>query len=140
MADRFRDGIGMDTEQENAPSEFLMDGGRQGRQVGGIIMSTARDSGSTPTTTLRAGLVMGRITITDLWKEYDDGDSDGTNVARAILVKDVNLLNNAGTAVNSDGPLHQGGYYDEDYLYGLDDNGEADLRTFHSSFKKDLLP
>jgi len=101
MADRFRDGIGMDTEQENAPSEFLMDGGRQGRQVGGIIMSTARDSGSTPTTTLRAGLVMGRITITDLWKEYDDGDSDGTNVARAILVKDVNLLNNAGTAVNS---------------------------------------
>ena len=138
MSEEFFNGIGMDAEQENQPSNFLMDGGKLGHAVGVIIDSTARDAGSTPTTSLRAGLVLGRVTVTGRWKEYDDGDSDGTNVARGVLLEDVSLLNKAGTAVNVASAMHFGGFYDQDLLYGLDANGKADLKALHVTFKEDV--
>jgi hypothetical protein len=138
MSDSF-DIIGLDAEEENQPVNFLMNNSR-GQQIGVVIDSTARDAGATPTTSLRAGLVLGRVTVTDRWKEYDDGDADGTDVARAVLLKDTNLLNAAGTAVNVSSVAHTGGFYDEDLLIGLDANGKADLKALHVLFKEDVYP
>lgn len=68
------------------------------------IDPAARDATNTPTTTLRSGLVMGIVTATKKWKEYDNTDGDGTEVAAGILLAPVKLLDPFGNAVVS--PVH----------------------------------
>lgn len=138
MSEEFFNGIGMDAESENRPVNFLMDAGKRGHAETVTIVSTARDSGSTPTTTLRAGLVLGRVTSTGLYKEYDDSGIVGDAVARVVLLETVNLLNSAGSAANAVAPVHFAGYYDEDKLYGLDANGKVDLKALGVLFKEDF--
>lgn len=89
--------------------------------------------------TLAAGTVLGRITASNLWDAYDDGDNDGTQVARAILVYAVATDSDAkhyfGTTATSEHGQYEtsvpayicGDFYDAD-LTGLDANGLADLQ------------
>ena len=63
-----------------------------------MLDSTAVDAGNTPTTTLRAGLFLGLRNETSMFVEYDDdGTNDGRRVARGILMKDINLLDENAT-------------------------------------------
>jgi hypothetical protein len=139
-----KNAVGLGTEITEEHTEFLMDGGKRGVEFSVTIDSTARDAtGSpahTPTTKLQKGLVMGRITATNKWKEYDDADSDGTEVARGILTHEVNLLDADATAQEAQAVLHIAGWYDEDNLLGLDTNGKVDLKALHCLFKEDVLP
>jgi len=89
-----------------------------------VIASTARDGTST---TLRKGLVMGKITASGKYAEYDDGASDGTETAVGILLEDVNLLDENGTARDAAGVLVVHGIVDNSKLYGIDANGRADM-------------
>lgn len=51
-----------------------------------VIDGAARDAGHTSyTTTLRQGLVMGIVTATRKWKQWDPTASDGTQLARGVL-------------------------------------------------------
>ncbi len=56
------------------------------------IASTARDAGSSPTTYLRKGLILGRITASGKLKEWNPDGSDGSEIACAVLDLDVDLL------------------------------------------------
>ena len=143
MAESFQKGIGADAVKTDTPNEFRMDS--SGRTKSIIIAAAARDDfGSpahSPTTTLRKGLVMGKITSGGQYAEYDDGAGDGTETAVGILLMSVNLLNESGTAVASTGALYYGGYVDQAKLHGHDANGKADLAAVAAGgmiFKEDI--
>lgn len=51
----------------------------------GVIDGSTRDAGATPTTILRPGLVLGKVTSGGKYKEYLPTATDGTEVAAAIL-------------------------------------------------------
>lgn len=53
--------------------------------TGGYISANATDSGNTPNSTLRMGLVMGIITATGQWTNYAASNTDGSEVARGVL-------------------------------------------------------
>ena len=60
------------------------------------IDATARDAGSSPTTYLRAGLVLGEKTADGTYVEYDDdGTDDGRRVAAYILMENVDVSGGA---------------------------------------------
>jgi len=114
------------------PREFLLSDHKIA--VGVTLVSTARDNydedGSTahtPTTTLRKGLVLGKVTASGKYAQYDDNASDGTEVAAGILEEEVNLLDANATAQDTDGTMVIHAYVDESQLYGIDANGKTDL-------------
>lgn len=57
-----------------------------------VINSAAVDSGNTPTSLLRPGLVMAKLDADGTWVDYDPTATDGSQEARGILVQEVNLL------------------------------------------------
>jgi hypothetical protein len=119
--------LGYGTLREDRPTEFRLSDHGQDTDIGITIDKTARDAGNTPTTTLRKGLVIGKITATGKYAQYNDAANDGTQVARCILADEVNLLDEEGTAQDghSVGVIH--GVVEEAKLIGLDANGKADL-------------
>lgn len=102
------------------------------------IDTAARDAQNTTfrTTYLRPGLVLGKVTATSRYKEYDDTDADGTEVAKAILAQGVDLLDPFGTA-KTEHPAGVSvvvrGHVDPAFLIGtggaLDANGKTDLTS-----------
>jgi len=67
------------------------------------IDDTALDSGHTSNThILRKGLVVGIITASEKYAQYDDTASDGTEVAKGILMVDVDLKDGDPTATATD--------------------------------------
>lgn len=58
-----------------------------------IINSAAVDAGNTPTTTLRAGLLMGKRTADGEWSPYDPDATDGTQQAQGFLGREVTMYN-----------------------------------------------
>lgn len=71
---------------------------------------------------LTRGTVLGRITASGKYDAYDDGDSDGTEVARAILAHDVDATS---ADVNTVAFVH--GEFNESALTGIDAAGSLDL-------------
>ncbi len=53
--------------------------------TGAYIYSGAVDSTNSPTSTLRMGLVMGKITSTGQWTNYSPTATDGSEVAQGVL-------------------------------------------------------
>ena len=52
-------------------------------RTGSVMSSVARDIGATPTTILRAGLVVGTITATNKLREYAAINTDGVRLPPA---------------------------------------------------------
>jgi hypothetical protein len=84
---------GMGQEFATAEPDFMniLYGGTQLAQLTlvpyAVIDGSARDAGNTGNTTvLRKGLVMGQITATGKWKQFDSGAGDGSQFARGILI------------------------------------------------------
>lgn len=74
----------------------------------------------------QAGLVLGRITASGLYAAYNDSNSDGTQVAAAVLMEDVALEDQTA----SGNPVARGifaGYVFQDKLTGLDAAAKVDL-------------
>lgn len=71
---------------------------------------------------LEAGTVLGEITATGLYGAYDNGASDGREVAKGFLLETVNLKD--GNAIT--GMLIHGSVI-EARVSGLDANGKTDL-------------
>jgi hypothetical protein len=51
------------------------------------VSGAARDASNSPTTVLRPGLVMAKITASDKWSPFVSGASDGTQYALGILTE-----------------------------------------------------
>ncbi len=86
-----------------------------------VIGSAAVDSTNTPTTTLRNGLVLGKKTSDGLFYQYDPTATDGTEVACAVLIQSLSMLNPATyVAQNKNGRILIGGMLRASLLIGLD--------------------
>ena len=119
--------IGLGSTVSADPSEVrFTDHGREST-LGIVIDADARDDDNTPTTTLRKGLVLGRLTANGKYKEYDPSASDGTETARLVLDDEVNLLDEDGTAVDTEGLGGFRGDFVASALIGLDAGAKADL-------------
>jgi hypothetical protein len=60
--------------------------------LSGKLDSTAVDAGNSPTTELRRGLLLGRVTSTGKLKQYNPTATDGTQYAIGPLFQEVNML------------------------------------------------
>ena len=119
--------IGLGSTLSANPSEIrFTDHGREST-VAIVLDSTALDSGNSPTTTLRKGLVLGKVTATGEYKQYDPSASDGTSTARVILDDEVDLLDESGSAVDTEGLGAFRGDFVASALIGLDAGAKADL-------------
>lgn len=80
-------------------------------QLMGIgIAAAAVDAGSTPTSNLRTGLVMGQVAATKLYKQYDPDAVDGTQEPVGILWEERSMLNpDTGSTQNQTAQLITGG-------------------------------
>lgn len=105
------------------------------------IDAAARDADNTDfrTTYLRAGLVLGKVTANGDYKEYDNGNSDGTETAVAILDEDVDVLDEFGNAITD--PIVAAviikGFVDADHLNGIDAAGKVELKSAGFMLKED---
>ena len=119
--------IGLGSTVSADPSEIrFTDHGREST-VAIVLDSTARDSGNSPTTTLRKGLVLGKITATGKYMEYDPSASDGTETARVILDDEVDVLDESAAAADTEGLGGFRGDFVASALIGLDAGAKADL-------------
>lgn len=83
--------------ETTAQEREILWGSPQERQVlrgSGVLDSAAVDAGNTPTTTLRRGLLLGKVTASGKLKQYDADASDGTETVHSILDHDVSTLEN----------------------------------------------
>jgi hypothetical protein len=83
---------GMGDPVVSTESEFWTGRDEALQWIAGRILSSSADSGNTPTTTLRRGLIMGQVTSTLKWKQYSATATDGTQFARGILMFARNML------------------------------------------------
>lgn len=96
-----------------------------------LIVSTAIDAGASPTSVLREGLIMAKVTASGKWAEYDVTQTDGREVARGILIGTQSMLNTTTGVVEdkNGGPFEIaiGGLAMAAKLYGLDSNARRQL-------------
>ena len=117
--------VGLSAEKSRTPSEFLLDS--HAIEKGVTIDNTARDSGNTVTTTLRPGLVLGKITASGKYKEYHPSSSDGSETAVGILKDQVKVIDDDANAVDAAAVLVIHARVDESALHGCDADAKADL-------------
>lgn len=117
--------LGYGASREARDNEYKLSD--HGIKVAVTLASSAADAGSTPTTTLRKGLILGKVTATGKYKQYANGASDGTEVAAGILDDEVNLLDESGAARDSQATMLIHGFVSESKLRGIDSSGKADL-------------
>lgn len=95
-----------------------------------LIVSTAIDAGASPTSILRGGLVMAKVTASGKWAEYDVTATDGREVARGILMDSCDMRNVVSGSVEdkpSAPPIMVAGLVMPAKLYGLDSNARRQL-------------
>lgn len=94
------------------------------------IVSTATDSTNSPTTILRPGLILGKITATGLWTAYSPTATDGSQQAVGILVTEVNMNDPVTASVaNRVASIAVSGPVKASALYGLDYVSRKQLRA-----------
>jgi hypothetical protein len=59
--------------------------------VPALLAGTARDTGSSPTDLLRPGLLLGKITSSGKWKEWNPTGTDGSEVIQGVLLFDQKM-------------------------------------------------
>jgi hypothetical protein len=64
------------------------------------ILSSTTDSGNTPTTTLRAGNILGKIAATGKYGLYDPSATNGLQIARGVLDFALDMIGPAGTVAD----------------------------------------
>lgn len=82
-------------------SEKVVWWGREERQIDVselLLDSTAVDAGNTPTTELRAGLLLGKKTSDGNLYQWDGDATDGTEVVHGVLLRDISMLDVDGVA------------------------------------------
>lgn len=102
-----------------------------GKIITRTIAAATVDAGNTGRThELRRGLVLGVITASGKFTEYDDdGTDDGRRVAVAILAADVDMKDGDPTAsaVDHKAAIYVDGWVDSSKLHGYDAAAGVDL-------------
>lgn len=105
---------------------------RWGRDYAGLIVGilldgTARDSGNTPTTLLRPGLVLGQIGASGNWRDYGASNTDGSDQAGAVLISSFRMTDLDGNNVQRFVWALVGGPVQASRLLGFDEQARASM-------------
>lgn len=111
---------GMGSPSESTENNFLWGNRETVHWESGVILSSSTDAGSSPTTTLRPGLLMGKVTASGKWAPYSPTATNGTEVAQGILLNGVNMLDVTGTAADKAGQFVIRGFVKNGSVYNLD--------------------
>lgn len=83
------------------------------------LAAASVDAANTPTTTLRAGLVLAKNSA-DRWIPYDPDGGDTSAEARGVLMRGTSMLNNVQVADNKESVILVGGLLKASKLINLD--------------------
>lgn len=102
---------GMGTVRETSETAVSWNkGGSTIFSFGDRILSSTTDSGGSPTTTLRAGLLLGKITSSGKLTVWSATATDGSDVVYGVLPWPVRMLDTDATAVDRHMAVMIGGY------------------------------
>lgn len=90
---------GIDSVLETVQNQFWWGRNEQQTYLPATILSSALDAGNTVTTVLRGGLLLGRVTATGKFKEWNPTGTDGSEVLVGILPAPLSMLD-AGTGAD----------------------------------------
>jgi hypothetical protein len=92
-----------------------------------VLSGAARDSGNTPTTILRAGLVLGKIASSGKLAQYDPTATDGTQQAYAFMPFPMRMTDFDANDVDRTITPIIGGFVKASQVPNLDNKARADL-------------
>lgn len=111
---------GITTSRETYESEFRWGSEFQGVFANGLISGSALDLGNTPTFELRPGLLLAQQTSTGKYFSYSPTASDGTEVASAVLIEGLRMLDFSNVVTDRFYAVLVGGPVQASKLIGLD--------------------
>jgi len=106
----------LDSVLETVQNQFWWGRNEQQTFLSVPFSGAARDAGNTVTDVLRGGLLMGRVTATGLYKEWNPTGTDGSEVIIGILPAPMKMTE-AGSNADRWGYLMVGGNLYSDRLY-----------------------
>jgi hypothetical protein len=119
---------GQDALLNTVANSFLIGDSRQYHLVPIVLSSTALDSTNSPTYELRPGLVLGKITSTGEFKEFDATSTDGSQNAAGILYGfGARMQDYQGNSVDRLGAMVVRGLVRPGALYGFTEKARRDL-------------
>ncbi len=121
---------GLTTARETYEAEFMWGDQKQAVIMGGLISGAARDSGNSPTTELRKGLLLGQILSTGLWTTYSPTATDGSEVAGGVLMESFRTQDFEGNNKNIFYGILVGGPVQASKILNLDGMARPQMRKF----------
>lgn len=121
---------GLTTSRETYENEFRWGSQFQGVFANGLIDGNTIDSGNTPTFELRPGLVLGQVLSTGKYKQYSPTATDGSEVAAAVLVEGLRMLDFSNVATDRFYAVLVGGPVQASKLIGLDLQARQQMNNF----------
>lgn len=120
---------GLDTAYSTYQNEFAWGAEPRMRLIMGVMLDSATvDSGASPTTRLRKGLVLGKITSSGKYTQYSATATDGSNVALGVLMTEIRTVDVlSGSATDRFVAALMGGPVQAAKLNGLDQKARSDM-------------
>lgn len=95
-----------------------------------LISGSSIDAGNTPTFELRPGLLLGQQIATGKYAQYNPVATDGTEVAAAILIEGLRMLDFSNQAVDRFYAVLVGGPVQASKVLGLDNMARQQMDKF----------
>lgn len=121
---------GITSTRETYEAEFRWGSEFQGVFANALIDGSSVDVGNTPTFELRPGLLLGQVIATGKYKPYSPSASDGTEVASAVLIEGLRMLDFSNIATDRFYAVLVGGPVQSSKILGLDFNARAAMDKF----------
>ena len=121
---------GLTTSRETYETEFRWGSQFQGVFANALIDGSTVDTGNTPTFELRPGLLLGLNITTGKYKAYNPANTDGTEVASAILIEGLRMLDFSNNATDRFYAVLVGGPVQASKILGLDLNARQQMDKF----------
>lgn len=130
MTDSYGIVPGITTSRETYEAEFRWGSQFQGVFANALISGSAIDTNNTPTFELRPGLVLGQQTSTGKYLNYSPTATDGTEVASAVLIEGLRMLDFLNAATDRFYAVLVGGPVQAAKLIGLDNMARQQMDKF----------
>ena len=121
---------GLTTARETYENEFRWGSQYQGVFTNALIDGNTTDSGNTPTYELRPGLLLGQVTSTGKWTDYDKTASDGSEVAAGVLIEGLRMQSFEGVATDRFYAILVGGPVQASKLLNFDNQARQQMDKF----------
>lgn len=121
---------GLTTSRETYENEFRWGSEFQGIFSNALISGSAVDLGNTPTFELRPGLLLGQQIASGKYLAYNPANSDGTEVASAVLIEGLRMIDFSNNPLDRFYAVLVGGPVQAAKVLGLDNNARASMDKF----------